>query len=526
VRRHLLGTLAALILLAPFGAADGAAALSLESLGAFAQPVHVASDPGDPSRLFVAERAGKIKSVVGDEISDFLDLEADVLCCEGERGLGSIAFAPDFEISGKLYAAYSAEDGPANDPGDIRVEELTQPADPEDPFARRTVLIVPHNEYDIHNGGQLQFGPDGYLYLSTGDGGFLDPYDAAQDPTDPRGKILRLDPDPSPPLTYTPPADNPFAGGPAADDLVWALGLRNPFRFSFDRLTGDMTIADVGQSQREELDFAPSPGPGQVGGAGANYGWSCREGALGGIGVDPTCTGTGPEDFVSPVFEYEHFGVDPEKGVICSGSIIGGYVVRDPDPNLGALYGRYLYADYCNGDIRSLRLPSVSGGLAEDDCSLGFTFNRPTSFGEDAAGRLYIASRSGDVYRIAGPPFEGCPSASPPPSGASASQSPPTPIVAPLLRIRATRLGSGKAQITVSVSPCPEHRGERVLLLRGGDPNGSKRLGATCAVRFLRRISHRTTFRATLGGSGPETIRSPRVTIAAPRPARIAPHVG
>ncbi|MFZ0789618.1 MAG: PQQ-dependent sugar dehydrogenase, partial [Chromatiaceae bacterium] len=372
--------------------ATNASAITLQPVGSFDQPIFVTADPLDPNRFFVVEREGAIRLVEDGGAGTFIDLSSIVSCCDGEQGLASMAPAPDFETTGKLYVFYTGEDGPGN----LHVDELT--AEPDRLSARlstlRSVLSIPHADFATHNGGQLQFGPDGDLYISTGDGGGSDDsLHNAQSLDSLLGKVLRIDPAQSGGDPYTVPVDNPFAGGAAGDDPIWSYGLRNPFRFSFDRLTGGLAIADVGQGAREEVDWAPSPAPGAAGGAGANYGWNCREGLLPGAATDPECEfPAGP--FVNPVFDYPH--TDPGGGAAFGCSIIGGYVARDSA--LGSLYGRYLYTDLCEGDIRSLQLPAVPGKPATNDCSLGLRVSNPVSFGEDAAGRIYVVSIEGGVY--------------------------------------------------------------------------------------------------------------------------------
>lgn len=521
VRRYL--ALIALSLLASLSAASSASALGLEEIGSFAKPLYVTSDPNDAGRLFVLEREGTIKLVESGTISTYVDFSAKVSCCEGERGAGSIAFAPDFATSHKLYVAYAAKAGAEQEEGDVVVDQLTEPEEPEGELAEfepERVLTIPHSEAPFHNGSQLQFGPDGYLYLSVGD---ATRYAASQDPELPLGKILRFQPGPS--GGYVAPEGNPFIGGDFAP-IVWALGMRNPFRFSFDRLTGDLLIGDVGENDREEIDWAPSPGPGIAGGARANFGWSCREAGLVGPGTGlgyPACIGKDAADFDSPIAEYAHVKAG-EGGAICSGSIIGGYVVRDNDPSLGELYGHYVYADFCTGEIRALRLPAAAGLSAGESCSLELSLpaDRPSSFGEDAAGRIYIASLAGGVYRVVGPAFAGCPSASsstepssptvePEPSGQAAPEA-----AAPRLRIKVRRLRGkpGLAWISVSPLPCAGQSKRRVILLRGGNPNGSKRIGSDCVVRFRRRARQVSTFRAKLAPlPGDAVTISRRVTI-------------
>jgi Glucose / Sorbosone dehydrogenase len=261
------------------------------------------------------------------------------------------------------------------------------------------VLTIEHSAHANHNGGQLQFGPDGYLYASTGDGGGAgDPDGNAQNTASLLGKILRIDPEGTSPGDYTIPAGNPFVGTGGADE-IWSYGLRNPWRFSFDRVTGAMTIGDVGQGAWEEIDYDPGPGPGR----GDNFGWDCREG-MHDFSSDPPCDD--PPAFTEPVFEYAN--VD---GSTCA--ITGGYVVRDQA--LAGLYGRYLYADFCAGELRSLN-PGIP--MASDDRSVGLSVPDVSSFGEDADCRIYVASLNGPVYRLtepaAGGPV-GCPQPQPPP---------------------------------------------------------------------------------------------------------------
>jgi glucose/sorbosone dehydrogenase len=449
--------------------AGSAQALTLEPVGpgSFDQPIYVTSDPADAGRLFVVEREGTVKLVENGVVSEFTDLSAVVSCCTGERGLLSIALDPDFAANGRLYVDYTGEE----EPGEIHVDELTAEPDRDtaDPSTLQPLLKIPHSDGPTHNGGQLQFGPDGFLYVSTGDGGGSnDVFENAQDPSSSLGKILRVDPDS--PLPYE----------------IWNSGLRNPFRFSFDSLSGDMVIGDVGQAAREEIDFAPSPFPGVVGGAGANYGWNCREGFLPGFGTpEPGCETPPPGGFAEPVFDYPH-----PAG--CA-SIVGGYVARDP--GLGALYGRYLYSDYCAGTLRSLQLPPTAQGLAGDDCSLDLKLTKPVSFGEDAAARLYVVEEGGRVYRLAGAPPPSCPSQAqiPPPPPAKTQPRPTFVGIKPQRR----RVERGKvALLTVFVSPCDGRRGKSVELLRNGRRNGSRYLSRACTARFLPRIRKGTIFTA------------------------------
>lgn len=396
--------LAALALCACAAAPSAASAVTLDpiaSAGTFTEPTYVTSDPADPNDLFVIERQGLILQTENGVTSTFADLRSRVTCCLGERGLLSMALAPDFPETGRFYVDYTRADDPAttavNELGDVRVDELhaTGGSVPAAEVPRR-ILEIEHSSQSNHNGGQLQFGPDGYLYVSVGDGGGGgDPFHSGQSTTTLLGKILRIDPDASGGAAYTSPATNPFFAGPGEDE-IYSYGLRNPWRFSFDRLNGDLMIGDVGQNLHEEIDYAPSAG-GR--GIGADFGWNCREGLSPYTSPGPECAGlTG---FTEPILDYPHS--DPGGGVAHGCSITGGYVVRDP--TLTGLYGRYLYADYCTGDIRSLT-PTLPG--ATDDRSEGLpALTGPTSFGQDACGRLYVTSDAGPVYRF----VEGAPAA-------------------------------------------------------------------------------------------------------------------
>ncbi|HWW67130.1 MAG TPA: PQQ-dependent sugar dehydrogenase [Solirubrobacterales bacterium] len=466
-------------------AATGAWAASLQPIGNFDQPIYVTSDPGNPDRLFVVEREGRIELVENGIVSPFADLSSAVSCCEGERGLLSMALAPDFDATGRFYVDYTGKE----EPGEIHVAELRAAGNSPAIGTLRNVLTIPHPGQSNHNGGQLQFGPDGDLYISTGDGGSgNDELHNAQDLSSLLGKILRIRPNPEgPKLFYTVPPGDPFPGATPPANTIWSYGLRNPFRFSFDRLTGDMVIGDVGQGEREEVDLAPSLAPGVVGGAGANYGWNCREGSIEGPATDLGCATPPHGGFVEPVFDYPHTP-DPNVGGESRCAIIGGYVVRDP--GLGALYGRYLYADLCSGAIRSLQLPPSSAGSATGDCWTGLDVSNPVSFGEDSAGRVYVVAQGGGVYRISGLASAACPT---------------TPHLTPFVGIKPQRrrVERGKvALLTVWVSPCDKRKGKPVKLLRNGHANGSRFLSRACTARFLPRVRRGTTFTAAVPEDG------------------------
>jgi len=361
-----------------------ASALGLQSIGpSFDQPVFATSPPGDP-RLFVVERPGYIQVVDNGIVSQFLDIHTRTTT-EGERGLLSMAFDPNYSANGLFYVFYTGDGVDAGGAlGDIHIDEFRAGADPNvaDPLSRRTVWTFSHGASN-HNGGQLQFGPDGYLYITVGDNANGS---NAQSLAAPYGKVFRIDPHGAGEGAHGIPATNPFAGVPGATQETWALGLRNPFRFSFDHLTGDLIIGDVGAGSREEIDYAPVPGGG---GRGSNFGWPCREGFSAGPGG---CGGS----FVDPVFDYPH--QDPGGDVAHGCAIIGGYVYRGSQaPEIA---GRYLYADLCTAELRSIQLglPLASNDRPESGPG---ALGTPRSFGEDATCNLYVMNTD-TVFRIVG----------------------------------------------------------------------------------------------------------------------------
>jgi hypothetical protein len=521
VRRFVVIAIFAVLVLACFGSTAGA--VSLESVGSFQQPISITSDPENSDRLLIAEREGSVIEVEPGGSAPFADFSSLVSCCESERGLLSIALGPDFSLTGRFYAAYTGTPAAGGAEGDVHVDSFRR--DPSSPgqLLHEPIISIGHALNPNHNGGQLQFGPDGHLYISLGDGGGGgDPDGNGQDTESLLGKILRIDPHPGQQPAYTVPPGNPFVGGTGLDQ-IWAYGLRNPWRFSFDRVSGDMVIADVGQGAREEVDFAPSPAAGAVAGAGANYGWNCREGFI--AYPTPAAECASLEDFAEPVFDYPH--VDPGGNAAFGCSIIGGFVVRDP--SLTELYGRYVYSDYCTWQIRSLILPSEASGRASGDRSEQLTVAKPTSFGEDSCGRVYVASDEGPVYRLVGAAPAECPTSGPPdvPGAPGGAASPaggrtrlPRVVKADqgvLVNLRAQKTRAGM-KIFTSVSPCAEHAGDAMQLNRGGKRLAVKRLSRDCTAGFSTSVDGRATFRALLRGD-PVT-RSKRLVVDASRRSR------
>jgi hypothetical protein len=378
----------------------GAGAASLQPIGNFTDPVYITSLP-DPNQLLVVEQGGRIELWREGVSSTFLDIH-DRVVSGNERGLFSVAVAPDYASSGHIYVYYTHVGD-----GALQIDEYTASGATVPESSRRPLLTIPHPASN-HNGGQLQFGPDGYLYLATGDGGGAgDPSGNAQNLNSLLGKVLRIDPHPSGGVAYSIPPDNPYAGATPGSDEIWSFGLRNPWRFSFDRFTGDLLIGDVGQEAREEVDYAPaSAGRGR----GLNFGWNCREGFASYTGC------TSPTPFTDPIYDYTHSGGN------CA--ITGGYVVRDS--SVGDLFGRYVYADACVGEIFSLvaGLPRATGLRAEGSVP------SPSSFGEDTCGRVYVASLTGPVYRFGGAQPADCANPTTPTSGQRCAGKPATRIPA------------------------------------------------------------------------------------------------
>ena len=345
-------------------------------VGGLDAPVDLQAPPGDRARLFVVEQAGRIRIVRNNAVAGtFLDIVGRV-GSGGERGLLGLAFHPRYAENGRFFVNYTDRSG------DTHVSEFrAQPpsSDSADPASERELLFVAQ-PFANHNGGGLAFGNDAKLYIALGDGGSGgDPFGNGQSLATPLGKILRIDVDAGTPFAV--PPDNPFVATPGAFPAIWAYGLRNPWRISFDRATGDLLIADVGQNAFEEVDVGLVSRRG-----GENYGWNVMEGSH---CFDPPggCSGAG---LTLPVIEYSH-------ALGCS--ITGGYVYRGC--RLPGYHGTYFYGDYCTSLIRSFRLQD---GAATDErdwtSALSGGVDAISSFGVDGDGELYIVDHTGEVYRI------------------------------------------------------------------------------------------------------------------------------
>ncbi|WP_374580471.1 sorbosone dehydrogenase family protein [Pseudoduganella sp.] len=354
-------------------------ALALREVASgFDAPLLLTAPAGD-TRRFIVERPGRVRILAPDgsvRATPFLDLSG-LISTTGEGGLLSLAFHPGYAQNGRFYIYYTDKFS------NIAIDEVRVSADANvaDKDSLKRIITIPHPTYTNHYGGLLAFGPDGYLYAGTGDGGGAgDPDNNAQNLDSLLGKMLRLNVDnPLPPL-YTTPADNPFAGQDGKRGEIWAYGLRNPWRFAFDPASGALYIADVGQDQREEVNIVSSALKA------ANFGWDIMEGTR--CYNSATCSQQG---LTLPAFEYEH-GAGNANGC----SITGGFVYRGAA--LPELAGRYLYSDYCKGFLKSFLYANGSVSEAKQ-WDVGSVGNIP-AFGQDAAGEIYMLSGAGKVYQI------------------------------------------------------------------------------------------------------------------------------
>lgn len=340
-----------------------AAGVALTEVATARNPTAGAAGPD--GTVWIAERAGTVRVLDDRGLGEpVLDISSETTT-DGERGLLGVAFDNEFE---HFYISYTDLEGTST------IDEFAVQYGAIQADSRRTVLTQTQ-PYENHNGGDIKFGPDGYLYVAFGDGGSGgDPQGNGQRLDTLLGKLLRIDPSGGEP--YAIPADNPFVDDPDAKDEIWSYGLRNPWRFSFDSGTGDLLIGDVGQSDWEEIDWASADSEG-----GENYGWASME------GTHPFRGGTEPANHVPPVHEYDR------NGLGCS--VTGGYVYRgDAIPDL---QGQYLYSDYCDGTVRGL---TIENGEVTGQSDLGVNGGEVVSFVEDGDGELYVLALGGSISRI------------------------------------------------------------------------------------------------------------------------------
>jgi glucose/arabinose dehydrogenase len=369
----------------PVPAPAGLPSISLSPVaGGFASPVHVTHAGDGSGRIFVVEQAGRIRIldngvVLPVPFLDLASLNPPRLVAGGEQGLLSVAFPPGFAAKGYFYVNYTRASDGATVVARYRVSAGN--ADVADPASEEVILTVPQ-PFANHNGGQLAFGPDGYLYIGMGDGGSGgDPFNNAQNPGALLGKLLRIDVE-SGAVPYGVPPTNPFLGMISFRPEIWALGLRNPWRFSFDRGTGDLYIADVGQNDFEEIDFQPAGSPG-----GQNYGWNIMEGDS---CYPPGAAGCNRTGLSLPVFVYDH-------ALGCS--VTGGHVYRGSA--FPSLRGVYLFGDLCSSRIWGIRRNGAAwdNALLADNTALTIT-----TFGEDESGNVYVVNyANGGLLRVVSP---------------------------------------------------------------------------------------------------------------------------
>lgn len=348
------------------------------------RPVQVTNAADGTNRLFAVEKEGRVRIIQNGQLlsTPFLDIEDRVEDSGNEQGLLSVAFHPDYETNRRFFVYYT---GRTPTEGGIVIAEYQAMAGNPNvaSTAERRIIEIPHQLAENHNGGLLKFGPDGFLYAATGDGGSAnDPDDNGQDINELLGKILRFDVNGAQP--YAIPPDNPFVGVAGLDE-IYAYGLRNTWRYSFDRETGQLWAGDVGQNQYEEVDIITR---------GGNYGWRVMEG----MHCRPPTTGCDTSGKILPVFEYAHSG---SNGVSSGCSITGGYVYRGSA--IPSLFGKYVFADYCLGSGQILTL--VPGESTAVTMVTGAASEPVVSFGEDEAGELYVVTDSvfggrGGVFKI------------------------------------------------------------------------------------------------------------------------------
>jgi glucose/arabinose dehydrogenase len=358
---------------------DAVTAVQLQNvLTGLSNTVYVTNSHDGTNRLFVIEKIGRIRVAQPGATTTtiFLDIISRVLSSGSEQGLLGLAFHPQYSINGRFFVNYTRQ----TDGATVVAEYRVSASDPNIAGTTETTLLVVPQPFTNHNGGMIEFGRDGYLYIGMGDGGSAnDPGNRAQDINNLLGKILRIDVDhANGSVPYSSPPDNPFFGSTAGADEIYAIGMRNPWRFSFDRGTGALYVGDVGQGVREEIDIVTR---------GGNYGWRVMEGSI----CNPNFNGgvcTPPPGSTLPIWDYAH------AAGRCS--ITGGYVYRGARSTVPT--GSYIFADYCTGEIWQL--------LGGTQTLLIDTALNITSFGEDEAGEIYVVGQNGTIARLTSSPVQ------------------------------------------------------------------------------------------------------------------------
>lgn len=469
-----------ILLLAPAFSSTGLELTTVKVAGGFSQPLYLTSPVGDSSRLFIVEQStGTIKIIKNGVVlaTPFLNIDPKV-GSGGERGLLGLAFHPNYASNGYFYVNYTDNSGNTV-VARYKVSANPDVADPSSEQIMKTVV----QPFSNHNGGMLAFSPnDDYLYIGLGDGGdSFDPGNRAQDGTTELGKILRIDVGNG--STFSAPAGNPFSNNASFLDTIWALGFRNPWRFSFDRLNGDLYIADVGQGSREEISFQPGNSQG-----GENYGWRCMEGkectGLSG------CTCNSPA-LTIPIFDYTHGGGN------CS--VTGGYVYRGAA--IPELDGTYFFADFCTGKIWSFvrsgnTVSQFTDRTAELHPITGETINNITSFGEDDKGEIYIVDRDGEIFKIVDKSSLPQPAPVPPPVATPAPTPPPpaNPTLSPF------NPGTASTRNTLTVTGI--EKGSRVSFYYSTSTGKTSFTSGACRGKSLDLRRPTTLGTATADSSG------------------------
>jgi glucose/arabinose dehydrogenase len=473
-----------ILLLAPAFSSTGVELTTVKVAGGFSQPLYLTAPVGDSSRLFIVEQSTATIKIIKNGVvlgTPFLNIDPKV-GSGGERGLLGLAFHPNYASNGYFYVNYT------DNSGNTVIARYKVSANPDvaDPSSEQVVMTVTQ-PFSNHNGGMLAFSPnDDDLYIGLGDGGdSFDPGNRAQDGLTPLGKIHRIDVGNGD--TFSAPANNPFSNNASFLDTIWALGFRNPWRFSFDRLNGDLYIADVGQGSREEISFQPGNSQG-----GENYGWRCMEGkectGLSG------CTCNSPA-LTIPIFDYTHSAGN------CS--VTGGYVYRGAA--IPELDGTYFFADFCTGKIWSFvrsgnTVSQFTDRTAELHPITGETINNITSFGEDDKGEIYIVDRDGEIFRIVDKSSLPQPTPVPPPVATPA----PTPLPPANPTLSPFNPGTASTRNTLTVTGI--EKGSRVSFYYSTSTGKTSFTSGACRGKSLDLRRPTTLGTATADSTGKASI--------------------